>query len=367
MRTLLHAFSTFDLGGSQARFVQLANAFGGQYRHLIVSMDGRAGAGERLGPGVDWRLMPVTNQRGGALANRASFRQALAEWRPDLVLSYNWGAIEWAAGNLPHRAPHVHVEDGFGPGEAQRQFARRVWTRRVLLGLGHATVVVPSQRLAAHAAGWWVPRGRLRYIPNGVPVDAAAEARPEVPRGRPLVLGTVAVLRPEKNLHRLLRAFAVARQQQPLRLVIVGDGPERASLQALATELGVAAEVEFTGYQSQPLQCLRAVDLFVLSSDTEQQPMSMLEAMALGIPVASTRVGDVPHIVPAVAGAALSAPDDRAFTQMLQQVLALRSQWPAWAEAGLQRVREQFAFGDMVGRWQQVFDGDGAQLAGAVA
>lgn len=358
MRTLLHAFSTFDLGGAQARFVQLARAYGGRYRHLIVSMDGCAGAGHKLGSEIDWRLMPITNRRGGALANRAAFRAALAEWQPDLLLSYNWGAIEWAAGNLPRRLPQVHVEDGFGPAEAQRQFARRVWTRRLLLGVGHATVVVPSQRLAEHARGWWVPSARLRYIANGVPVAAGAQPRPPVPADRPLVIGTVAVLRAEKNLARLLRAFAVARQQHALRLVIVGDGPERARLQTLAAELGIAADVEFTGYLAQPQQRLAGIDLFALSSDTEQQPMALLEAMAQGVPVFSTRVGDVHHMLPAeAAAAALCAPEDQAYAQTLLTVLARRAAWPAWAAAGLQHVRRHYAFDDMVARWGRVFDG----------
>ena len=126
MRTLLHAFSTFELGGSQARFVQLANAFGPGYRHLIVAMDGRMMAGDRLGPSVNWQPMDIENRRGGALANRSAYRDALLDWQPDMLFSYNWGAIEWAAGNLPQRVPHVHVEDGFGPGEAQRQLPRPV-------------------------------------------------------------------------------------------------------------------------------------------------------------------------------------------------------------------------------------------------
>lgn len=375
MRTLLHAFSTFDLGGSQARFVALANAYGPAYRHLIVAMDGRMQAAERLAANVNWQAMAITNRRGGALANRAAFRQALQDWQPDAVFSYNWGAIEWAAGNLPRRVPHVHVEDGFGPAEAQGQLPRRVWGRRVILGralapiaLAHAHVVVPSRRLAACAQAWWVPPQRLRYIPNGVPVAADAVARPVVPAGRPLVIGTVTGLRPEKNLARLLRAFAAARRTHDLRLLIIGDGAERAALQAQAQALGIAADVTFTGYLRAPQERLLEMDLFALSSDTEQQPISMLEAMALGIPVIATRVGDVPFIVPAEVGpSVLSAPDDAAFTATLQSVLNQRDAWPDWAAANLARARSHFAFDDMVERWRLVFDGHAAAVPDLLA
>ncbi len=368
MRTLLHAFSTFDLGGSQARFVALANAYGPAYRHLIVAMDGRMQAAERLAADVHWQPMVIANRRGGALANRAAFRQALQDWRPDQVFSYNWGAIEWAAGNRPRRVPHVHVEDGFGPAEAQAQLPRRVWVRRALLGLGHAHVVVPSRRLAVCAQAWWIPARRLRYIPNGVPVPADATARPVVPTARPLVIGTVTGLRPEKNLGRLLRAFAAARREHDLRLLIVGDGSERAHLQAQAQALGIAGDVTFTGYLQAPQERLREMDLFALSSDTEQQPISMLEAMALGIPVIATRVGDVPFIVPADVGAAvLCQPADADFTATLLSVLAQRDAWPRWAAANLARARSHFAFDAMVERWRLVFDGQVAAVPDLLA
>jgi glycosyltransferase involved in cell wall biosynthesis len=315
-------------------------------------------AAERLAANVDWQPMPIVNRRGGALANRAAFRQALQDWQPDQLFTYNWGAIEWAAGNRPRRVPQVHVEDGFGPAEAQAQLPRRVWARRAILGAGHAHVVVPSRRLVACAQAWWIPAKRLRYIPNGVPVPVHAVARPVVPPGRPLVIGTLTGLRPEKNLGRLLRAFAAARRSQALRLLIIGDGSERAALQDQARSLGVAADVTFTGYLPAPQERLREIDLFALSSDTEQQPISMLEAMALGIPVVATRVGDVPYIVPAEVGTAvLSEPEDAAFTATLQAVLARREAWPQWAAANLARARSHFAFDAMVERWRLVFDG----------
>jgi glycosyltransferase involved in cell wall biosynthesis len=284
-------------------------------------------------------------------------------WQPDMLLSYNFGAIEWAAGNLPACVPQVHVEDGFGPDEALRQLQRRLWGRRLMLGCGHASVVVPSRRLVQHAQAWWIPAQRLRYIPNGVTVEAGATARPVVPAGRPLVIGTVAGLRPEKNLARLLRAFALARRQHDVRLLVVGDGVARAALQALAQALGVAADVEFTGYLRDPGSRLRDMDLFALSSDTEQQPISMLEAMALGIPVIATRVGDVPFIVPdAVSPHVLCEADDAAFSRTLLAMLARRGDWPLWAEAGLQRARSHFTFEDMQQRWRQVFDGQVSSL-----
>ena len=159
-RVLLHAFSTFQAGGPQLRFVDLANTFGSEFKHLIVAMDGRFDAVERLHRGVDYQTIPLSVVRGGALANRVQFKTLLRMYRPDVLLSYNWGAVEWIAANLPQSVPQVHVEDGFRPDEARRQLPRRLWARRALFLASGVRVVVPSQLLQKAAEGWWVPPTR---------------------------------------------------------------------------------------------------------------------------------------------------------------------------------------------------------------
>lgn len=363
-RVLLHAFSTFKLGGPQARFVELANAFGPRYRHVIVAMDDCFDAGARLDASVPWTALRLPNRRGGLLANRAVFRAQLQQVAPDMLFSYNWGAIEWAAGNLPRTVPQVHVEDGFGPEEALRQLPRRVWTRRALLGWASVPVVVASRNLERIAREIWrLPARQLRFVPNGVALPDALP-RPLAASG-PLTVGTVAGLRAEKNVARLVRAFAALRARGPARLVILGSGPELAPLQALAQQLGVAADVEFAGFVPRPQERLPAFDLFALSSDTEQLPIAMLEAMACGVPVVATSVGDVAHILPPVAHLGLSAPDDAAFTAALLATVDARAQWPAWRAAGLEQVRQHYTRERMLADWEALFDGRIGAVFGA--
>jgi len=147
------------------------------------------------------------------------------------------------------------------------------------------------------------------------------------------------------------------RAQQNARLVVVGGGPELPALQALAARLGVAEDVEFAGYLADPISRLIEFDLFALSSDTEQLPIAMLEAMACGIPVVATRVGDVAHIMPSVAQSAVAEPTDAAFTATLLGAIAQRSAWPQWVAAGKQVVAEHYAMGHMQTQWQRLFDG----------
>lgn len=299
---VLHVFPSFDVGGAQVRTAALMNRLGGRFRHAVVSLNGGMGCAGRVGAGVDLRPLPFHALPGEGLPARLRrIRAAIRSLAPDALVTSNWGSVEWAMANLPPpRVRHVHMEDGFGPDEAEGQKARRVWTRRLVLR--RSEVLLPSRNLHRIARGAWrLPERRLHYVPNGLDVR---RFRPDGPRaaldvpGEGPVIGTVAALRAEKNIARLLRACALlARDGVAFRLAVVGDGPERAGLERLAGELGLAGRARFCGHLPDPAAAYRAFDLFALSSDTEQMPFSVLEAMATGLAVAATAVGDVRDMV----------------------------------------------------------------------
>ena len=302
---LLHAFPTFAVGGAQTRFAALANALGPEFEHVVVGMDGAWGTERLVQPGVRLRLRAVSAQRGSGLSllNLQTFRRVLREERPDLLLTYNWGAIEWAlADRIRPICPHLHVVDGFGPEEALTQLPRRVWLRRLALS-GRTTVAVPARSLHTVVTDVWRLRpDRVRHVPNGVDAGALArQARQPFGlrrSGDERLFGTVAGLRPEKNLGRLLRIAALLPTALPWRLVIAGEGAQRAQLEARARELGLAERLVFTGFVERPGSVLGELDVFVLTSDTEQMPISVLEAMAVGLPVLATEVGDLRLMLP---------------------------------------------------------------------
>ncbi len=288
MGLLLHVFPGFTTGGAQRRFVAIANRWGRDFRHAIVAMDGVTDARHLLDPGLDIVFPAVTIPKGDALAALRAMRRLLRELNPATLVTSNWGTIEWAIANrLPHR-PHLHMEDGFGPEERDRQLPRRALARRLLLR--RARLLVPSRNLERIARREW--RLDPLYVANGVNL---AHFTPTARGGSVPVVGTVAGLRPEKNLARLLHASAIAARTVPHRLLIVGDGPERGALEALARQL--ALDAAFAGPIADPAPLYARMDVFALSSDTEQMPLSVLEAMAAGLPVASTDVGDVTDMV----------------------------------------------------------------------
>ncbi len=299
---VVHVFPTFAVGGAQVRFAAIANHFGPDFRHIIVSLDGNLGCRERLRGDLDVTFPDIGAAKNAMLGNAIRFHALLRQWKPDVLVTCNWGAIEFALANLLPVTRHIHVVDGFGPEERNTQIPRRVIMRR--LALSRSPVVLPSRNLVRIVRDIWrLPERVIRYIPNGIDLARFATDGTGRGNGEP-VIGTVAALREEKNLSRLIRSVAALPAG---RLVIVGDGPERPKLETLAAELGIAARVTFAGHRQDTHTLYAGFDIFALSSDTEQMPLSVIEAMASGLPVASTNVGDVrlmvsgvntPHVVP---------------------------------------------------------------------
>ncbi|MBY0336078.1 MAG: glycosyltransferase [Acetobacteraceae bacterium] len=348
---LLHVFPSFAVGGAQVRMAAIANRFGPRWKHAVVALDGRHDCAERLRPDVPCEPVDVPRRDGETLPARLSRIAAeLRARRPHALVTSNWGSIEWAMARLAVPGlRHVHMEDGFGPDEAAGQKARRVWTRRLVLR--RSEIILPSTLLLRAAREQWrLPERRLHFIPNGLDL---ARFRPDGPRldlapeGEGPVIGTVAALRPEKNLERLLRACgALLAEGAKLRLVVLGDGPERARLERLAGELGLAAHARFAGHVPDPAAAYRGFDAFALSSDTEQMPFSVLEAMASGLPVASTDVGDVRFMLGEAQAAHVAARDAGALASALRPLLAdaaLRARLGAANRAKAERDYDQEA------------------------
>jgi L-malate glycosyltransferase len=307
---LLHVLPTFVPAGLEMRTVNLIAGFGRELRHSILSLDGRTDAADRLPPDAPVRLLP-SPPKAGSLVTAARLRTLLRREKPDLVLTYNWGAFDMllAARSLGFRRV-IHHEDGFDADEAHAFKRRRVLARRAVLR-GVPRLVVPSTRLRGIATGLWkVPEAGVLLIRNGLDLGAYAPApdlNPALRRelGIPLdalVVGTVGHLRPEKNFLRLLDACAAidapGADVPVLHVLIVGEGGERAALEARAARPDLAGRVHLTGYQPDPPRFYRAMDVFALSSDTEQMPVCLLEAMGSHLPVAATDVGDVRAVLP---------------------------------------------------------------------
>lgn len=299
---LLHIHSSFDPGGKELRTVQLINRFGKGVMHTIAStVPGATGAMRHVARGIPVLQinLPGLSGKPGPLKLRA-LANAMKPY--DLILTYNWGAMNAvlahsAFGPALNLAGLIHHEDGFNPDEAVRLKPSRNAFRILALSRAQA-LVVPSTVLRNIALeAWRQPPSRVHLIPNGVETARfAAKPKPDmlprlVKQKGELWLGTFAGLRAIKALPRLVRAFAAL--PEPWHLVIAGEGPERAAILDQAERSGVAHRVHLPGFIADPASLIGLFDLYALSSDSEQFPISVVEAMAAGLAVASPAVGDV--------------------------------------------------------------------------
>jgi glycosyltransferase involved in cell wall biosynthesis len=237
------------------------------------------------------------------------------------------------------------------------------WLNRRLAFLTDAFVAVArghGQHIIDHEG---CPAKKVWVIPNGVDTDRFRPREPQsalraeigLPSGVP-VAGTIAVLRPEKNHALWLKAAARIRQQVPsAHFLIVGDGPQRANLEQLAASLGLAEVVHFCGRRYDTPELLSLMDVFVLSSDMEASPVSILEALAAGKPVVSTRVGSIPEsVIEGVTGYLVSPGDEQGIAQRVSQLLGQPDHARQLGQAGREHVVANSSVERMVAGYQEM-------------
>jgi glycosyltransferase involved in cell wall biosynthesis len=229
--------------------------------------------------------------------------ELLRRERVDILHAHKFGSNAWAAllgrlARVPVIVAHEHTWSYSG------QPLRRLIDRE-LIGRSAAAFLAVSpedRRRMIEVEG--VDSTKVRYVPNGVPALAAGDgtplrrslgASPTTP-----VVGTVCALRPQKGVDVLLAAVAALVVEVPdLRVVIVGDGPERTRLKRLSEEMGLVSTVEFLGSRTQEElpDILSAIDVMVSSSTFEGMPLAIIEWMAAGKAIVATKVGGVPALV----------------------------------------------------------------------
>ena len=307
------AFFLHDLEGRGAhtRVVALANEFaaqGHQIDLLVVRPEGPLK--DQILPRV--RLVPVGGARTylpwvrkrrkrQTIAATPDIARYLKRERPDIIMS--GGNHVNAATALAHRRAGVReiglvlrASTHLSGAEHRPRLARWLTTAAARRLYPDADAIVAVSNSVAHDLASLVPLppDRLITIPNPV-IGPDFEAKRRQPcdlpwfaPGEPPVILGAGKLVPQKDFATLLRAFALLRARRRARLVILGDGPERSGLEALAAQLGVAADIALPGFVENPFPCMAAASVFVLSSAWEGLPGVLIEAMACGCPVVST-------------------------------------------------------------------------------
>jgi glycosyltransferase involved in cell wall biosynthesis len=295
-------------------------------------------AGRR--PGVDWALV-------------GRLRRILAELRPEVVHCHQytpWFYGGWAAAGL--RLPVVFTEHGRH--QPDRPRVRRILFNRWLLRHTGAVTAVSGSIVEALVRNEKIPRDRIELLYNGVDHELLApdgEVRTVVRESLGLDEETVAIghagrLVGVKNQALLLRSLARLGRELPglsWKAFLAGAGPLQAELEDLRERLGLDGRVVFLGQRDDVPRLLNAFDLFALSSFSEGTSVTLLEAMATGVPVVATAVGGNPELVEdGVHGLLVPSDDTLGFALALRRLCSdANLRWRMGA-ACRQRVEERF-------------------------
>jgi glycosyltransferase involved in cell wall biosynthesis len=325
-----------ETGGAQTYVAALAKALGREYDVVVAAH----GEGFHDVP----RFVPLRHLRRAldplhdALALVELYRLFRRE-RPRVVHANSskagvLGRLAAVAARVPVRFFTVHgwafkAHTGI-IGEAY------LWADRLMSPLTTTTICVAHGEREAGLRARTCRADRTVVIHNGVPLD--------VPRRRahpgPVMLLSVGRLRAPKDFVTLVRAIPGLEAQ----LRIAGDGPDRAALEAEIERLGLQDRVELLGTRTDIPELLANADVFVLATESEGLPMSVLEAMAAGLPVVASAVGGVPEVVrDGETGALVPPRDSAALAEALGRIVADPALRDRLGEAGRQRVQSEFS------------------------
>ncbi len=311
---VLLVVDSLDGGGAERYVADLAVALAARGHGVTVA----CATGGVLRAPLDAAGVPVVELVGRTVKRRVSTRFATAlrrlvrEHAPDVVHAHIYASAAAAAlATWGTEVPLVVTEHTEAPWRGARARAMSRW----LYARADHVVAVSTAIRALLVDEFAVPAGRVSHVVNAIaPLPrAAGAAGPPLParaRGRRLV-GRVCRLAPEKGVDVFLRAAAHLAPHDPgVHFLVVGDGPERARLEALADELGLAGRVDFLGFRDDARAVIAELDVLAVTSLSDGAPLVVLEAMEAGVPVVASAVGGLPDQIAHGRDGVLVSPGD---------------------------------------------------------
>lgn len=366
---VMHVLYSFDVGGLENGVVNLINHMAPErFRHVVVALAQCAPDFCRRVQRADVEFISLHKQPGHGIKLYPRFHRLCRQLRPAIVHTRNLAALEFAVPAALAGAPaRVHGEHGWDtsdPGGTQRKYQL---LRRAYSPFVNRYVALSGQIESYLTERVGIATSRVERICNGVDT---LRFRPASTRqavvGSPfddpdlVIVGTVGRLQTVKDQLNLVRAVAIARGQGEagarLRLVIAGDGPQRAEVEAEIVATGIGDITWLAGARSDVPEVMRALDIFALPSQAEGISNTILEAMASGLPVVATEVGGNAELVAAgETGALVPAQDPHAMAKALLRYTADAALRQSHGAAGRQRVERSFSIDNMVERYTRLY------------
>jgi glycosyltransferase involved in cell wall biosynthesis len=287
--------------------------------------------------------------------------RALSEFRPDVVHTHVHVLRYALPALLAKRHPAVlHTVHNIAEGEVE---PRARWIQRLAFRAGIVPVSVAHEVAASVERMYGIPPGLV--VQNCIPVSSyrnpkmsRAEWRQRAGfREDQVLLGCIAQFRPQKNHVLLLEAFAAGPARQAnAHLILAGRGETEEAAKRRTAELGISSQVHFLGLREDIPEVLGAIDAFVMASDFEGSPLAVMDAMAAGLPVATTRVGGVPEILDSgKEGIVVAAGDARSLADAMLVLTENPEMRRRMGAAGADRASKSLDLPIMAGEYAKIY------------
>ena len=287
-------------------------------------------------------------------------KRAIDDLKPNIVHTHRYKEILLGALLSRAGAPrHVVTIHGYEPPTGFLAQWRAMLGNSLCIGtalLRGGRFVVVAEHLRKR---FMIPRNRCVTIGNGVRLpssETAGFSRDSRPRSGAPVIGWVGRMVPVKGLPTLLKAVAEMKLTPSPTLLLIGDGPERDSLEDLAKRLGIHERVRFQGFVEDAWPYYEQMDVFALPSHQEGIPMALLEALGSGLPVVASEVGGIPHVMGAESvGVLIDSSSPTAWARSLSVLLSDRSRMRAIGERARKHVEANFSIEAMASRYVAMY------------
>lgn len=302
------------------------NAIGQPVSHQIIRMDNEdliatnrdariflePQPGPKQQPFWPWRL-------------RSCFR-LLRELAPDCLITYNSSTLDWALANLPLGLPHVHIEDSLNHEERQTSNNISLWKHRCALA-PHSHIIVSSRTSWSRARNdWRIPDARVHYIPNGVeaalfaaPDDAAVSRPPVLPENK-LRIGTTAPAFKDADWPNPIDVFLALESRDQCHLLIRCPEDQQEPLQKRIEAEELSDKITLSRGPAALPGIYPGLDIWLCTGRASNMPVSVLHAMAAGLPIVAPDTGDLKYMVGDCNKHLLAKPDARALAAALNEL-----------------------------------------------
>ncbi len=370
---VMHVVHRFDTGGLENGIVNLINHMPGDaYRHAVVALTEAEPDFVCRIRRQDVAVHALHKPPGHGHVVYPQLLRLMRQLQPAVVHTRNLGTLECQAPAWWARVPaRVHGEHGRDVGDLDGSNRRYQLVRRVYRPFVHRYVALSADLGGYLQQRIGVPQARIASIYNGVDTgrfmpapDGTRRALAGSPFNGPglFVVGTVGRMQPVKGQEVLAQAFAQALARAPalahrLRLVMVGDGPQRQLAQRILADAGCSALAWLPGERSDVPDVMQHLDCFVLPSWAEGISNTILEAMASGLPVLATAVGGNGELIAqGHTGELVSAGDAAGLGAQMAGLAAQPSLARQWGVAGRLRVEQCFSMSAMVAAYRRLYD-----------